>query len=65
MKFDKNSLIMGIILGILLSVFSVWLLPFYMVHDADIGGFVFRDNKVYELTEMLNEPPQQTQQRVK
>jgi hypothetical protein len=36
-----------------------------MVHDADIGGFVFRDNKVYELTEMLNEPPQQTQQRVK
>lgn len=56
MKMDKNSFIIGIILGMVLSAMAVSLSPLHAVYESNIGGFVFRDGKAYQLTELSNEP---------
>lgn len=56
-KFELRSFIIGLVIGGLTAGYSVFnhLESRYVrVHDSNIGGFVFKNGKVYNLSELKN-----------
>jgi hypothetical protein len=56
-KLALISAVVGLIAGVVIAtlVFKISHANYYEVHQANIGGFIFKNGHIYSLTEMMTD----------